>query len=302
VRLRTSPILGLSICSLALALGIAPALSEVGVVGLGPGRSGRIILGQNPEGPDPFLVSWTPVINLPADLTVNRQGDTNGDGPAAFGFSDSPVPAPPTFTWALKTPAGDHDPVFAQFIGGAWSAPIVIASGPGDDLDPAWFQDAAGRQHAAWWRAGAAGAGGMILHAWREPGQPAFSAEEIVSAPGEAARNPSLTVLPSGEVLIAYETDSVLGVRRVIVASKDLGSGGYQRQVLAESSYSGSLSPEVGARAGKAWVSWIDSTSAVGYSRRTDGEWMTPSGAEPYQGANDAPRARITARSRMIAP
>ena len=34
----------------------------------------------------------------------------------------------------------------------------------------------------------------------------------------------------------------------------------------------------------------------------TDGEWMTPSGAESYQGPADAQRARITARARMIAP
>ena len=109
-------------------------------------------------------------------------------------------------------------------------------------------------------------------------------------------------MLPSGEVLIAYETDPVLGVKRIIVASKEPASCVFQTQIIAETAFTGALSPEVGAREGKAWVSWIGSTSEVGYSRRTDGEWMTPSGAESYQGPADAQRARITARGRMIAP
>ena len=60
MRLRKSPLLGLSICSLVFSLGITPALAEVGVVGLGPGRSGRIILGQNPEGPIPSSRAGSP--------------------------------------------------------------------------------------------------------------------------------------------------------------------------------------------------------------------------------------------------
>ena len=82
-------------------------------------------------------------------------------------------------------------------------------------------------------------------------GTAGFGAEEVVSAPGEAARNPSLAVLPSGEVLIAYETDPVLGVKRIIVASKEPASCVFQTQIIAETAFTGALLPEVGAREGR---------------------------------------------------
>lgn len=289
----------------ALAPGLASA--EVGLINPGPHGAARIIVQSGPAEPDPLFQLWVPLINLDSQapwLLLNTNGDTNGDGEPSFGLSSQPG-TPPTFTWAKKIGPNNHDPVYAQFVAGAWSVPIPIGTNPGDDLDPRWFQDSSGTIHAVWWRAGSGGGGGSVLYASCPAGSNAFTPEEEVSLPTEFARSPSLTVLPSGEVLVAYETDPVNDQRQVVVASKAGPIAAFQNEVIAITPGLGPLNPdplapEVTAAVGKVWVTWINSTTVVAYSERSSGLWTNPASEEPCDGPDDTGRARKTAQSRIL--
>ena len=281
------------------AVGICEA--EVGVVQQQGYVNGRLIVGGAPDEPDPHLHVWQTFINMDSQYTLNPNGDANGDGPAVVGLSVLPG-APPTFVWASQVASGNHDPVYAQFVNGTWTAPIPIATNAGDDLDPQWRQDASGAIHAVWWRAAAGGGGGVVLYATKAPGAPHFSVEEEVSQPGEAARNPSLAVLPSGEVLVAYETDAVNGERWIVTASKADQMAAFAAQFSAATAHSDEVHPVLRLRGEHVLLSWVDSGTAVGYIERAIGGWLDPVAQEGYSVPEETGRARQTALSRVLGP
>ena len=277
------------------SLGIA--FSEVGVVHREVGCS-QIIAQGNTSNPVPHR--WESMIHLEPEFVLNPGGDANGDGEPDFGFGDpSGTPVPPTFVWARQVTPGNHDPVYAQFVGGAWTAPVVISSDPGDDLDPRWWQDATGTIHAVWWRHGADGANDSVLYARRISGAPGFTTEELVSLSSESARAPSLVVRPDGTVLVGYETDAGGGLKNIQVASKATLLSAFQPVVLASTPFPEATTPEAERTSSHVWTTWIDSPTRVGYSELINGIWSTPA-FETYSSPEDLGRARMRIQSEVL--
>lgn len=274
-------------------------LAEVGVIARNGSSECRFIVVGIGVDPNPHLVTWVQLMSLDHGFLLNPNGDTNGDGAPSFG-SGNIQGFPPTVTWARQVAAGNHDPVYSQFINGSWTAPASIATAPGEDLGPRWYQDAAGTIHAAWWRADPGGSGGVVLYAFRAVGSGEFSQEEAVSLPGEAARNPSLAVLPTGEVLIAYETDPVSGGRRVVIASKATLMSAFQPELVQTAPNANEIFPELRTARDHVWVTWLHSDTVVGYSARTEGVWFEPAAQEPCLGPDDAGRARVQVVSYVL--
>ena len=77
---------------------------------------------------------------------------------------------------------------------------------------------------------------------------------------------------------------------------------GFQAEVLTSTSFPDRTVPEIRSGAGHLWVSWIDSTSQVGYSERSEGVWATPHGAEPYSGPDDVGPALMRVQSSIVSP
>lgn len=278
---------------------VGSTLGEVRLVG-GGGTQSRLVVYGTPSDPDPHVQTWTVLINTDPSV-LNPQGDANGDGSPSFGLSLMDVPVPPVFTWARQVAPGNHDPVYSQFVEGAWTTPIPIMTDPGDDLDPRWMQDAGGTIHAVWWRAGAGAAGGEVLYASRVAGSGSFSAAERVSRLGEAARAPAILVLPAGEVLVAYETDLAGGTRNIVVASKAAPPSVFQQETVAMSSHPGDATVELRSNADHTWVTWIDAEDCVDHVERVNGTW-TSLAHESCAGPEDVDRARLRILSGIVGP
>lgn len=285
---------------LVLLLAFGSSSADVGLVHSGGGQLSQIVVQFTPSGPDPFTSRWTLYLQLDPGLVLNPNGDLNGDGEPSFGFGPASIaPPPPTYAWAKQIAPGNHDPVYAQFINGTWTAPVVVSSNPGDDLDPQWWQDANGTIHVAWWRAGPNGSGGAALYASRAAGAGEFTPEESVSQPGELAHSAAMAVLASGEVFVAYETDPSGGMKRIVLASKATSVSSFQPDIIAVTSYLDKTDPQLKAGGGHTWASWIDSASRVGYSEQINGIWSIPS-FETYNGPDDVSRARIRIQDRIM--
>ena len=277
---------------------------EVAVTRSHPGRPSIIVVQSNPNDPDPdpFLPSWMVLMNFEPEYVLNSGGAQAGDGPPYFGFAPQmAVPPPPSISWAKKVSPGNHDPVYAQFVNGAWTAPVVVSSDPGDDLDPQMWVGSEGTVHVTWWRAGADGAGGEVLYASRPAGAGSFSTEEVVSLPGEKARNSTMRLLPSGEVLVGYETDPVNGQKTVVVASKANPMAAFQPVVVTSTPFVETAAPEVKEASGHKWTTWVDIGNRVGYSEMLNGQWTAPS-FEPITGPGGEAQARMAVQSRILNP
>lgn len=298
--MRRNPIALLSLSMLALVLASTPTLSDVAIVpGLDP-RPGQIIVHFGPVGPDPHIQSWVPVLDIDSSYRLNPGGDAAGDMAPSIAVGVPSGTMAPTFVWARQTAAGNHDPVYARFVDGHWTAPVAICTSTGDDLDPQLWQDAEGTLHAVWWRSGPGGEGGSVLYAAKAPGAGGFSAEEMVSQPAEKARTPVMRVLPDGEILVVYETDPVGGgPRTVVAASKASPISAFQGVVIATTPAPDPAAPAVESATGHRWTTWIDSSSLVGYSVWTNGEWSLPQ-YEPCSGPEDADRVRAAVRSHVL--
>jgi hypothetical protein len=292
---------------LALLLTV-PAFSlswgEVAVTRSLSSRPALFVAQANPNDPDPdpFLPCWTVLMDFEPGYVLNPGGTQAGDGPPYFGFAPQmAVPPPPSISWAKQVSSGNHDPVYAQFVNGAWTTPVVVSSDPGDDLDPQMWMDSGGTIHVAWWRAAADGSGGEVLYASRPAGSGTFSPEEVVSLPGEKARNATMRLLPSGEVLVGYETDPINGQKTVVVASKANPMAVFQPVVVTSTPVVEAAAPEVKAASGHRWTTWVDTGNRVGYSELLNGQWTTPS-FEPIMGPGGAAQARMAVQSRILNP
>lgn len=254
----------------------------------------------NPFDPDPHpdrIRQWTSFLRLDTESVLNPLGDDNGDGPASLGTAHVGLQNPPTVAWAKQVGLGNHDPVYAQFTGGAWSAPVVISASPADDVDPMWHQDGGGIVHSVWRRQTSPGVW-QVLHASLAPGGTTFSAEEPVSLGAESGRSATLAVLSTGEVLVAYEISAGDGLRQVIVASKADAGSAFHGAVIATSSFAGT-EPELRSKLGRTWVTWIDSADRIAYRELVDGVWSAVE-YEAFVGLENAGKARMSIQARLV--
>ena len=68
------------------------------------------------------------------------------------------------------------------------------------------------------------------------------------------------------------------------------------------SSHSEETHPELRVRADHVLLTWVDSTSVVGYSDRANSVWLDPAAHEGYEQPEESGRARQTALSNVLSP
>jgi hypothetical protein len=213
----------------------------------------------------------------------------------------------PTVTWAHAVGAGNHDPVIARFVNGAWTPAEAITASPSDDVDPRIAQDATRTIHAVWSRDDSeAETPSSVEYSNLLSGTGAFSAEERVSRMHEAASSPAVATVPSGAVFIAYQSDPDRGSTRVILArrvERQHGREGftYRYHVAGRASDDTPASPEFESLAdGSLLLTWSASSTRVGFRHYARGAWSTAA-YEPIARDESAADARSRVKAAFTA-
>lgn len=136
---------------------------------------------------------------------------------------------------------------------------VLLSTSPLDDLDPRIATDATGGAWVAWWRDGQTDE--ILLR--RRMARGAWSAEFLVSEKGEDSRSPSIA-FDGQRGWIAY---CIHGPESVSIAVRS-GDGAVpwpSRQILHSTYFGGNVEPEIYAKNGKLWVTWIESQNSLGW-------------------------------------
>jgi hypothetical protein len=257
-----------------------PLLSPDPFLSQSPSPIGPVILSSPPHyatsETEPLRL-WSPLLlsDPVSPVFLNPLGDQNGDGPPDIGMSIVGAANPPTIVWARQVGRGNHDPVFARFVDGAWTEWTSIASDPAEDLDPLWLEAPDATIHAVWRRIDPTTGNSQIRYATRTAEDTPFAADEAVSVAGEESAAPSLALLPTGEPLIAYATTGSDGARGIVVASKASPDVSFQHEVVGVTSFT-SPNPEIRSRCGRTWLVWTESSAGIATTELVDGLWSSP--------------------------
>jgi hypothetical protein len=137
---------------------------------------------------------------------------------------------------------------------------------------------------------------GRVLIRRREFATGAWSTQAQVSASGEAAMHPRIAY-DGTTPWVAYLTPTALGTAiqtvRIVTDSPDP----FGALLVALSSYTGDLDVQIQSESGHLWVTWIDSSTMVGWSEydyETD-TWTSPNYESYENDSVDATRGRIAA-------
>jgi hypothetical protein len=173
----------------------------------------------------------------------------------------------------------------------------VIASSPLDDLDPRLVLGDDGSSWVVWWRDGAVD---EVLLRKRSGSTGAWGPELRVSEAGESSRRPRI-VTDGHRVWVAYQFDSgsqtSIGVNVINDEPDPMGC----RHVLKTTSF-GAVDVTAHSETGHVWVTWVDSSSKVGWSEYDAGtdSWSAPLYQTYVPG--DVRGARAVIRSMVLQP
>jgi hypothetical protein len=208
----------------------------------------------------------------------------------------------PTATWAHAVIDGNHDPVMARFVNGAWAPAETIATSALDDRHPRIAQNNESALHAVWGRdAGNGSFDEEVFHANEPVGAESFSSEVRVSRTDESAFNPSVAVLVPGMVFVAYESEREDTAPRVIVARgaerKDGIGYTFRHRVAGRTSGEVPADPDLASLGGeRLLLTWVASPSRLEFRVFSNGRW-TPTEFEPIartETATDVRRRLLT--------
>ena len=251
--------------SLVLAVGLAlagVARAEVGEPFGDPQTGARqrgLLISIIGDAPDPFPQIWTRITPPESgESPLNPNGSDNGDGVPSI--VQHPVTGEFLAAWARNSAAG-HDIVLSRFHDGAWSDPVIVAGGAGDQVDP--------------WLAVAPDGGVHLVYATDEPAHAVW----YTTAPSDLSLwTPALRV---SEATVAATRPSVVfheGSPHVVYEAHDLGFGsaprsivmsrlegsGFVREVVAVTANLEAADPRIGVHSGVMWIDWVDAVHATG--------------------------------------
>lgn len=242
------------------------------------------------EDSDP-VGTWTRTLTRPDAIHLNVNGDLNGDGRPSM--AHDPDSGRTAVAWA-RFNGSDHDVVVSVFDGGAWSDPVVVAGGTGDQLDPALAIDPAdGSLHVAYWNAAP---DERVYHAVGTPAGDSWSPPVPVSEPGDIAVRPGLA-FHQGSPVIAYESHNfgIEGLpKQIVVATHD--GGAWTHEAVEQTQRTGTNRVGVHSVYGRLWVDWIDDDGSLGFRAKPPGGPWGPTEFEPFADGVDL---EYDARSRI---
>jgi hypothetical protein len=175
--------------------------------------------------------------------------------------------------------------------GGYKTRTHMVTLGPLNDHGPRLAIEDDGDSFVVWWREGEVD---QVMLRIRSYADDVWSTEKLVSESDENSRNPEITY-DGANPWIVHEFDDTEG-RSVSVRAINDGPNPFGiRAIVSTTDYPGDLDTMIHAESGHLWVSWIDSTTEVGWSEYDYGSesW----GVESYEWYADdsveSARARI---------
>jgi hypothetical protein len=259
-----TPRLRACVSCFALALGLfSPGivLAEVGVA-TRPGPAEPLvvyILNGSTEDPSPINPVWRKLGPLDEyRITLNTTGEANGDGTPSL-LADTGT-GQVVAAWSRNSASG-FDVVVSRFVGGAWTAPQVVAGSPANELDPQLVLDPDGSVHLFYWVDGATP---QVLHVAAPPDLSSWSAAVPVSPSGQSACRPA-GAFYNGVLRVAYEVHNFGNgdtPRQVVLARFE--NGAFTPEVVAMTNNLGDVRPQVHGHSGHLWVDWVDHETSGG--------------------------------------
>lgn len=158
-----------------------------------------------------------------------------------------------------------------------------------------------GETFVVWWREGTIPQvlyrRGLLSGTWEE--------EAPIGRAGEPAINPEI-VWDGQSMWVSYEIDlSGGGTGSILIAATGGGDSADpfpDRTIIGSTHFTGGRDTSIETDAGQVWVTWIDSATAIGWSRydRATMSW-TPVAYEPYSGPDDIAPARQRIHDQVLA-
>lgn len=175
---------------------------------------------------------------------------------------------------------------------------FVVSSSPLDDRRPRIVIAPNGDAWVVWWRDDVID---RVLARKRTQSTGLWSSESTMSLPGVSSRNPHVAY-DGSRVWIAFEESSTAGTAVAACGIQDEPDPVGLPVALATVTTPGpnGCDSRVHAEAGKLWVTWIDTPTAVGWCKYdySSGVWTAPA-YESYAGT-DVPGAREKVRSAVL--
>jgi hypothetical protein len=264
-------------CALA-GSALVPARAEVGIATSGSLRV-PYVLAQITDDSDPWGGAWKR-LTYELDRTVlNPEGFLNGDGtPSLEVLPDGRVVA----AWARNSAAG-YDVVASVHAAAGWSAVQVIADSTESEVDPSLAVEPDGTVHVVYTVQDQQAQESRVVHRQAPADLSAWSAEVLVSQPGEVARRPSAGW--DGQALrVGYEVDPFgLGQTPRSIAAARLEGGAFEGEIVAVSTFAGDLAPRIHCTSSRVWIDWTDAEDEVAWTRLDlQGSWE-PLRYVPYE-------------------
>lgn len=171
--------------------------------------------------------------------------------------------------------------------------PVVfdVAIDQADDPEPRLAISANGDTWVTWWRRAPAN---QVFIRKRTHSTGGWTEPRLVSMTGESGSRPRI-VHDGASPWVAYTAPAAGGTLVEAVQIIDDGPDPFGPLAVASSSFTGDLDVEIDAEAGRLWVSWVDSSTHVGWCVYDYGSntWNAPS-YESYAGDTvAAARSRI---------
>jgi len=208
-------------------------------------------------------------------------------------IAQNPVTGNPEAVWSNPQSGGSSDVLYSYLDGASW-APSTNLSSIGKE-SPVLAFDPNGARKVAW---GTSETTGRILLRTQAASGGAWSSEIVISDPSEASSQPS-AIVSDENTYVSYEAAATGGARSVICGMIDPGSN-VGRTLVTSTSYNSPLVPLIHSDQGYLWIDWIDSSSYLGYSVLTKGEWKEVS-YESYTGESDIKDGRERIRANVLA-
>ncbi len=166
---------------------------------------------------------------------------------------------------------------------------IVLADDPAPDLDPRIAIGPDGKSWVVWWRDAAID---TVLLRWRGP-DGSWMTELPISEPDEPSRSPEI-VHDGSQIFVIWLIDDGEG-QDIAVRSGSGPSPWPSRTVIHRTYYTGDADPDIHSSGGKLWVTWVESSDALGWSRYdySTSTWSAPRFEPLGDGGRDAALARI---------
>jgi hypothetical protein len=171
---------------------------------------------------------------------------------------------------------------------------FLLTSNPANDVDPRIACATNGDLVVAWWRDQTTDA---VIYRKRSLVSGVWTLEQAAGVPTESASHPRV-VYAGAKAWVAYQIQT--SRNRSVGAQVIADDPEPTRAIVATTSFTGDLDILINAESGHLWITWIDSSSRVGYSEYnyTTLLWSAPA-LESY-GSDSIAAARSRIRSRIL--